>query len=186
MDDDKIIELYFERNESAIDETRIKYGSYLCSIAYRILNDTEDTKECENDTYLSAWNTMPPKHPDLLKGYLGMLCRSNSLDKWRKNNAAKRSAGETLISLSELEECVPDNKSVEEQLDEKELAEIISYFLRKLPEVECSIFLYRYWYLASVSEICEKFGMSQSRIKTTLYRTRLKLKEYLFREGIFV
>ncbi|MBR3971664.1 MAG: sigma-70 family RNA polymerase sigma factor [Ruminococcus sp.] len=186
MDDERIIELYFKREESAIDESRTKYGDYINTIAYRILYNREDAAECENDTYLSAWSTMPPNIPNSLKGYLGMLCRSCSLDRWRKNNASKRGAGETQVSLSELEECVPDNKSVEDELEEKELAEIISYFLRKLPEAECSIFLYRYWYLASIKEICKKFGMSESKIKTTLYRTRIKLKEYLFREGIFV
>lgn len=186
MDDEKIINLYWQRDESAIDESQIKYGKYINSIAYRILQSLEDASECENDTYLSAWNTMPPTMPKSLKGYLGMLCRSCSLDRWRRSNAQKRGAGETQVSLSELEECVPDNKTVADELEEKELAEIITYFLRKLPEDECSIFLYRYWHLASIKEIREKFGMTESKIKTTLYRTRNKLKEQLIREGIFV
>lgn len=186
MEDEKIINLYWQRDESAIDESQVKYGNYINSIAYRILQSFEDASECENDTYLSAWNTMPPTMPKSLRGYLGMLCRSCSLDRWRRSNAQKRGTGETQVSLSELEECVPDNKSIDDVLEDKELAGIISEFLRKLPEAECSIFIYRYWYLASIKEICEKFGMTESKIKTTLYRTRIKLREQLIREGIFV
>lgn len=186
MDDEKIINLFFDRDESAITESKNKYSSYLLSIAYRILNNTEDALECENDTYLNAWNTIPPTVPKTLSGYLGMLCRSCSLDRWRKHNAMKRGGIETEISLTELEDCIPYSKSIDDELEEKELAECISAFLQKLPEFECSIFIYRYWHLATIKEISEKFGKSESKIKTTLYRTRIKLKEHLFREGIFV
>jgi len=186
VEDERIIDLYFKRDESAISESRNKYGAYLLSIAYRILYNTEDASECENDTYLSAWNTMPPTVPKSLSGYLGMLCRSCSLDRWRKHNAQKRGGIETEMSLTELEDCIPDSKSIDDELQEKELAESLSVFLSKLPELECSIFIYRYWHLATIKEISEKFGKSESKIKTTLYRTRIKLKEHLFREGIFV
>lgn len=186
MEDVKIIELYFKRDETAIDETRSKYGSYCNSIAYRILENPQDADECENDTYLCAWNTMPPQKPDLLSTYLGMLCRNCALSKYRRYHAQKRGAGEASLSLCELDECIPDNKTIDNTLEEKELAAVLSAFLRALPEVECGIFIYRYWHLASIKEISEKFGYSQSKVKTTLYRTRLKLKSVLEREGIFV
>ncbi len=186
MDDVKIVELYWLRDETAIDETRSKYGSYCNSIAYRILENSEDADECENDTYLCAWNTMPPQKPDLLSTYLGMLCRNCALNKYRRYHAQKRGARDVSVSLSELDQCIPDNKSIDDTLEEKELAEVLSVFLRRLPELECSVFIYRYWHLASIKEISEKFGYSQSKVKTTLYRTRLKLKSVLEREGIFV
>lgn len=186
MDDVKIVELYWLRDETAIDETRSKYGNYCNYVAYRILHSKEDADECENDTYLCAWNTMPPQKPDLLSSYLGMLSRNCALNKYRKAHAQKRGEGEVSVSLTELDECIPDNKSIADNLEEKELAEVLSAFLRTLPEVECSIFIYRYWHLASIKEISEKFSYSQSKVKTTLYRTRLKLKAVLEREGIFV
>ena len=186
MEDVKIVELYWFRDETAIDETRSKYGTYCNRIAYRILGNIQDAEECENDTYLRAWNTMPPQKPDLLSSYLGMLCRNSALNKYRRYHAQKRGAGDVSVSLGELDECIPDSKSIDDALEEKELAEILSVFLRGLPEYECSIFIYRYWHLASVNEISEKFGCSKSKVKTTLYRTRLKLRTVLEREGIFV
>lgn len=186
MEDEKIIELYWLRDESAIKETQLKYGNYCYSIAYRILHSNEDASECENDTYLGAWNTMPPKRPNILQSYLGMLCRSRSLDKWRKLNANKRGDGEFVVSLNELEECIPDQKSIDDEIDEKELARIISAFLRSIPQAECDVFLYRYWYFASISEICEKFGFGQSKVKMMLMRTRRKLQSRLEEEGVFV
>lgn len=186
MEDVKIVELYWQRNETAIDETRSKYGNYCNSIAYRILNNSQDADECENDTYLCAWNTMPPNKPGLLSSYLGMLCRNCALNKFRKYHAQKRGAGDVSLSLSELDECIPDNKSIDDAIEEKELAQVLSDFLRTLPEVECNLFICRYWHLASIKEISEKFGYSQSKVKTTLYRTRHKLKSVLEKEGLFV
>ena len=186
MEDIKIVELYWLRDETAIDETRSKYGVYCNSIAYRILANTQDADECENDTYLCAWNTMPPNKPHFLSSYLGMLCRNCALDKYRRYHARKRGAGDLTLSLCELDECIPEKKSIDDTLEDKELAEVISLFLRKLPERECSIFIYRYWHLASIKEISEKFGCSQSKVKTILYRLRVKLKTVLEREGIFI
>lgn len=186
MEDVKIVELYFKRDESAIDETRSKYGRYCNCVAYRILENKEDADECENDTYLCAWNTMPPQKPDLLSSYLGMLSRNCALNKYRKSHAQKRGAGEVSLSIAELDECIPCDKTIDDTLEEKELAEVLSVFLRTLPEVECSIFIYRYWHLATIKEISDKFGYSPSKVKMTLYRTRLKLKAVLEREGIFV
>ncbi len=185
MEDEKIIELYWQREEAAIEETKSKYGSYCLSIAQRILQNREDATECENDTYLKAWNTMPPKKPNPLSSYLGMITRGLSLDRFRRKNAQKRSEG-VWVSLSELEDCIPDNKSIEEELEAKELAGYISAFLRKLPEPECNVFLNRYWHFLSIKEIAEKYGFTQSKVKMMLQRTRKKLSICLEKEGIFV
>ncbi len=185
MEDEKIIELYWQREESAIEETKAKYGSYCLSIAHRILQNSEDASECENDTYLKAWNTMPPKKPDPLSSYLGMITRGLSLDKLRRKNAQKRSEG-VWVSLNELEECIPDNKSIEEELEAKELARHISGFLRTLPQAECNVFLNRYWHFLSIKEIAEKYSFTQSKVKMMLLRTRKKLTSHLEKEGIIV
>ena len=186
MDDKKIVELYWQRNENAIKETKDKYGKYCYNIAYNILCDREDAEECENDTYLEAWQNMPPEKPEPLRGFLGMLSRRISLDKWRKRNAAKRGGGETAISFDELEECIPYGKSIDDELSEKELAKIISDFLADLPEIECNVFLRRYFYFDSINDVCKRYGFGQSKVKMMLKRTREKLMQKLLEEGIFV
>ncbi|MBQ9107181.1 MAG: RNA polymerase sigma factor [Clostridia bacterium] len=186
MVDEKIVELYWQRDERAIRETRMKYGRYCYSIAYNILHNTEDAQECENDTYLGAWNSMPPQRPSLLSSFLGAISRRVSLDRWRRKNAAKRGGGETAISLTELEECIPSGKSIEESVDTARLAELISLFLQTLPEDESMVFLRRYWYFDSIDMIRKRFGYGESKVKMILFRTRQKLLERLEKEGVFV
>ncbi len=184
MDDEKIINLYWQRNEKAISETKLKYGKFCYTIAYRVLHNNEDAEECENDTYLEAWNSMPPQKPSVLSAFLGTITRRKSIDKWRKKMAEKRGGGEYELSVYELENCIPDERTIDEQLEVEELAKIISAFLRELPETECNVFLRRYWYFDSIKQICERFGFGQSKVKMMLLRTRQKLLTRLEKEGI--
>ena len=185
MDDKKIVDLYWHRDESAIKETKLKYGRFCYSIAYRILENKEDADECENDTYLKVWRTVPPKRPEILKTYLGLISRTLSLDKRRRKNAQKR-GGETELSLSELEQCVPENKSVSDAVETTELARMISVFLENLPKTECDVFLCRYWYFYSIKEIADRFGFGVSKVKMMLFQTWESLKELLEKEGVLV
>lgn len=186
MDDINIIELYWQRNESAISETKAKYGNYCYSIAYRILNNNEDAEECENDTYLELWRTIPPQRPKLFSAYLGTITRQKAIDKWRKKNADKRGGGEFQLSLNELEGCISNENSINDTLEAEELAKEISKFLRTLPTNECNVFLRRYWYFDSITEICKRYGYGQSKVKMMLKRTREKLISYLEKEGMLI
>lgn len=186
MEDEKIIALYWGRNENAIKETKTKYGRYCHTIANNILHSHEDAEECENDTYFDAWNTIPPHIPLHLSVFLGTITRRIALDKWRKKSADKRGGGETIISLGELEECVPDRKTIDEEIETQHLANILSYFLRELAESECNIFIRRYFYFDSIAQIAERYGFTQSKIKMTLMRTREKLRIYLEKEGVYL
>ncbi len=186
MDDSKIVELYWQRNEDAIKETRDKYGRYCYSIAYNILSSRQDAEECENDTYLEEWQSIPPQKPDTLRGFLGMLTRRVSLDRWRRGRAEKRGGGEAALSFDELEECIPSGKTIDEELAAKDLARIISSFLEALPTTECDVFLRRYFYFDSIKDICHSYGFGQSKVKMMLKRTREKLLSKLTEEGIFI
>ena len=184
MDDTQIVELYWARKESAIEETEAKYGSYCRSIAGNILNNQDDAEECVNDTWLGAWNSMPPHRPSVLSTFLGKLTRRISIDKWRRTTAKKRGDGQLPLVLAELEDCVSDGKSIEEETERKLLAEIIATFVKSLPETEQKIFLCRYWYMDSVSAIATRFRFSESKVKSMLYRTREKLRTCLEKEGL--
>lgn len=183
MDDEKIIELYWQRNENAISETKAKYGNYCYSIAYNILKNYEDAEECENDTYLEAWKTIPLQKPKILSAYLGTITRRKSIDKWRRKTADKRD-GEIQLSLQEFEYYLSDDKSINDEIIAEEMAKKISEFLRTLPEKECNVFLRRYWYFDSITEICNRYGYGQSKVKMMLKRTREKLFSYLEKEGM--
>ncbi len=185
MEEKKILELYENRSEEAITQTKAKYGAYCLSIAMRILQNREDACECENDTYMKAWNTIPPKKPSPLSSYLGTITRTLSLDRLRRKNAMKRSEL-VWVSFEELEECIPSDKYIQEELEAKELAEYISIFLQSLPKHEVNVFLNRYWYFLSIKEISEKYEFTQSKVKMMLSRTRSKLSDYLSKEGIFI
>ena len=185
MDDKKIIEMLFSRDESAIEEVREKYSSLCRDVSMRILGNREDAKECENDTYLKLWNTIPPKKPSSLKNYLSMLSRSISLDLYRKKHAEKRK-GEVSESFNELEECIPESREIHESLEEKELARLISDFLRTIEKDERNVFILRYRNFYSIGKIANKYGFSQSKVKMMLRRTREKLRTYLLKEGVFV
>ena len=185
LEDEKIIELYFERNETAIDETANKYGNYLYKIAYNILSDNEDSEESVNDTYLGAWNSIPPEKPKIFSAFLSKITRYISLNKIRNKNAEKRGNGEIALAFEEIEECIPSKSSVISEIETKELARMISDYLKSLPKTERIIFVRRYYYFDSISDICEKFGFSKSKTSSLLYRTRKKILSHLKKEGDF-
>lgn len=184
MDDKNIIDLYFDRSENAISETAAKYGGYCFSIAYNILYSKEDSEESINDTWLAAWNTMPPKRPAVLATFLGKMTRYISLDKWKNRTAAKRGGGEVPLVLEELEECVSGSLSVEDEVVKKELLERLNQFLDKLSKTERDIFLCRYWHMDSIQDIARRFDFSQSKVTSMLHRTRKKLEKVLREEGL--
>lgn len=183
MEDQEIIRLYYERNTSAIKETAAKYGGYCKSIAKNIVGNEEDAEECVNDTYLKAWNSIPPNSPRVLSTYLGKLTRNVSFDRVRHKCAHKRGGSEVELALEELGECVSGTDHVEDVLEREELIRAINAFLDTLPQKKCSIFLCRYWYVLPVSEIAAWFGMTQTNVSVTLNRTRAKLKKYLTERG---
>ena len=184
MDDLQIIELYWARSESAIAETAHKYGPYCRFIAYHILHSEEDSEECVNDTYWKAWSAMPPQRPHQLRTFLGKITRNLSLNRYEKNAAEKRGAGQVPLALEELAECVPAPDSVERAVDDLALTQLLNEFLGGLPSETRRIFLRRYWYFCSVKEIAADFGISESKVKTTLFRTRNRLKQLLEKEGV--
>ena len=184
MEDSKIIDLYFARSESAISETAAKYGSYCYRIADNILSDREDAEECVNDTYLAAWNAMPPRRPNLLSAFLGKITRNISLDRWKCRSAQKRGGGETALSLEELEECLADRRTPERAAERREVLQAVNRFLEALPETQRNIFVCRYWYLDSIEAISKRFGYSQSKVTTLLHRLRKRLAAQLKEEGL--
>ena len=183
MNDSQIVNMYWERNEKAVEETQKKYGSFCYSVAYSILCNEEDAKESVNDTYLDAWNSIPPHKPSVLSAFLGKITRRISIDKWRNKNAARRGGGQITDTLDELAECIPDSNGIEKQLEEKALNETINSFIKSLPEKEQKIFICRYWYLDSIKSISEQFGFSQSKVTSMLFRIREKLRKILMEEG---
>ena len=186
MDDRQIIALYNERSEAALSETEKKYGRYCRTVAYNILNNEEDSEECVNDTWLKAWEAIPPKCPDSLAAFLGKITRNLALNLYKHKNREKRGGGQTMLVLDELVECVPGTDSTEDAVDEALLAEVLNGFLAELPTEKRKIFMRRYWYLSSVREIAEEYGLSESKVKMTLLRLRSKLKTVLEKEGILL
>ena len=186
MDDAKIVQLYWDRNEQAISVTANKYGNYCTSIAINILGNREDAEECVNDTYMKAWNTIPPKRPDALGAFLAVITRNLSLDKYKYKYAAKRAQGEFALLLSELEECVPDTSCGSIRLEGEEISFVISDFLRSRNQDARRIFVLRYFYCESVKEIADKLNFSESKVKSSLFTTRNALKKHLLQEGIYI
>lgn len=186
MEDSVIIDLYWAREERALSETEAKYGGYCRSIAHNILQNREDSEECVSDTWLHAWNAMPPQRPSILSSFLGRITRNLSFDRCRRQKAGKRGGGVLPLALGELSECVPAPGRVDETLEAQELAEAIDRFLRRLPERECSLFLRRYWYVESIQTIAARYQLRENTVKSMLFRTREKLRRYLAGEGIIV
>lgn len=186
MEDNKIIDLYWERTEIAIDETAKKYSRYCHSISFNILHDKEDAEECVNDTYLGAWNAIPPNRPNCLATFLGKITRNLSLDKYKKYSAQKRGHGQMEVALSELDEVIPSATRVEQAIDAKELSELLDSFLGDLPKQKRIIFVKRYWYLMPIKTMAEQLGASESQVKSTLFRIRNELKSYLEKEGVML
>lgn len=184
MEDTEILDLYWERNPQAISESQVCYGKYCHSIAFHILRDREDSDECVNDTWLRAWNSIPPSRPNRLAIFLGTITRNLSLDRLKRKRAAKRGRGEMELALDELAECVPASNSTEDAVETAELSRMIDRFLHTLPERECNIFLRRYWYVEEYAEIAKRYNMKLNTVKTSLFRTRAKLKDFLEEEGI--
>ena len=183
MNDTEIVELYWSRKERAVEETAKKYGSYCYAIAYNILSNREDSEESVNDTYIEAWNAMPPHRPLILSSFLGKITRRLAIDKWRSEHAQKRGGGELTDVLDELAECVAYEDSAERHLEKQMLSQAINDFLRTLSETERKIFVCRYFYMESVEAVCKRFGYSVSKVKSTLFRVREKLRIYLQKEG---
>lgn len=183
MEDSRIVDLYWARAETAISETAAKYGNYCHTIAYHILSNHEDAEESVSDTWLSAWNSMPPHRPGMLSTFLGKITRRLSIDRWRRRLAQKRGGGEVFLSLEELDDCLTDGLTPEKKVQLRELTGTVNALLARLPSTERDVFVSRYFFLCSIREIAEKFGTTEGRIKTMLYRTRLKLRSALQKEG---
>lgn len=183
MDDSAIIALYQARSEEAIRETDRKYAGFCGAIAYSILRSKEDSEECVSDTWLKTWEAIPPKVPGSLKAFVGRITRNLSLDRYRACCTEKRGGGEVPLALEELGDCVGREDTMLSQLEAARMTKCINDFLRVLPQWKCNVFLLRYWYLESLAEIAAETGCSETKIKTDLYRTRLKLKQHLETEG---
>lgn len=179
MNDDRIIELYWLRDEAAITESSTKYGAYCYTIAENILSCREDSEECVSDTWLRAWDKMPPERPLRLGIFFGRIIRNLAIDRFRRRKAEKYGGGQTVICLDELSECIGEESSVESRV---ELKEQLESFLRELPERNRQIFLLRYWYMMPVSEIAGRYSMSAGAVKMVLQRLRQKLKVHLEKE----
>ena len=181
MEDKQIVELYWERSESAIAETEKKYGRYCHYIAYRILEDDGDAEEIVNDTYLKAWQTIPPKRPDPLKPYVGMISRQLALNEYEAQHTKKR--GAVLLVLDELAQCLPSDDEDWAVASGAALQGVLNSFLGGLPVKTRNIFIRRYWYTSSIAEIAEDYAMKESAVAMLLFRARKKLRVCLQREG---
>ena len=186
MEDEQIIDLYLNRNEAAISETEKKYGPYCMKIAMNILESEPDSEECVNDVWLKTWNSIPPNRPQSLATYLGKITRNISINKYKMKYAGKRAEGEFAVSLDELDECVPGGETMDMEEQARLIGKSISEFLHTQKELARKVFVCRYFYCDSVSEIAERFDISESHVKSLRFRTRSKLKTHLEREGITV
>lgn len=179
MDDAKIVQLFLERNEQAIPATADKYGNYCTSIAKNILGNLEDAEECVNDTYYNTWNAIPPHRPQMLSAFLGKIVRNLAFNRYKCNTADKRGGGEIVLVLDELTDCVSGKDDVEQAYGYKELVAAINDFLDTLPAEKRNIFVCRYWYTDSISDIAARYDMTYAAVSMTLNRLRTKLHNYL-------
>ena len=186
MEDGRIVQLYWQREEQAIEETARKYQSYCMQISMNILGSQLDSEECVADTYLQAWNAIPPKRPASLSAFLGKITRNLAINRYQARHAEKRRGNEFALSLEELDACVPDAGDMQERWEEKAVSWCINGFLRTQSKDARGIFICRYFYCDSVSEIAQRFGYSESKVKSLLFRTRNKLKLYLEKEGVLL
>ena len=186
MEDTAIIDLYWARSQQAIAASQEKYGAYCHTIARRILDREEDAEECVNDTWLRAWNAMPPQRPGILSAFFGKLTRNLSLDRWRRLKAAKRGGSQVEVALHELEDCLPDHRRPDEELEAGETAALISDFLRRQSREDRALFIRRYFHLEPLGELAERFGMPLGQVKSRLHRMRGRLKIELEKEGVAV
>lgn len=184
MHDHEIIALYETRNEQAVAEMQARYGNYGFSIAYNILGSSEDAEECVNDGYLRLWNSIPPKRPEVLCAFWGKIVRNLALNRYKHFTAQKRNLGQIPLALSELEDCITPAPSLQTATECKEITASIERFLKEQPAENRIIFIKRYWYLTSVEQIATQLQISESKVKSSLFRTRNKLKSHLLKEGI--
>lgn len=185
MTDEKIIDLYWARSETAISETENKYGNLCSSIAYNILKNKEDTEECVNDTYLKAWNSMPTERPQRLMAFLAKISRNIALNKIKHDSAKKRGGSEIDVALDELCDCVSGDFLSDDIVDKMFFDGVINRFLAELKTQDRCIFVLRYWYLYPCAEIARKYQISESKVKVSLHRMRQSLKRILESEGIY-
>ena len=185
MNDFDIVELFFQRDERAITETDAKYGKYLFSVAYNIVHDRLDCEECLNDTYLDAWNTIPPERPAVLKAFLAIIMRRRVIDRYKAEKRKKRIPSELTVSLSELEFALSDD-TPQSELEAEELCRIISDFVRSLPERRAYIFMSRYYAARPIREIANKLCVSESTVNKELALIRQSLRKMLESEGYFI
>lgn len=184
MEDAKIIELFWARNEDAIVQTDAAYGRKLYLLASRILNDREDAEESVSDTYMKTWESIPPQRPSYFYAFIASICRHLSFHKVDWRQAAKRNA-EVVTLTYEMEQCIPDTRR-DRELEAKELGNMMNAFLEGLPKESRRIFLRRYWHMDTIGEIAARYGITESKVKMQLSRTRTKLRAYLEKEGIYV
>ena len=184
MVDEKIIDLYWARDEAAIHETDIKYHPYCGAIAIRILEDREDAEECVNDTWLHTWNAIPPERPGILSAFLGRITRNLSIDRYRARHAARRRTNmETIdLELADLE----GRYHLDEQVEDRVIAAAISDFLRRTDQFSRILFVRRYWYMESIRDIAERYEVSESKVKSNLFSTRKALRQHLLEEGVSI
>lgn len=182
MNDIEIIDLFFERSETAITEIDIKYGKICLNVAHNILKNVHDSEECVNDTYLSLWNSIPPNRPNKLMAFTLKVTRNLALKRLEYNTARKRNP-DVIISFSELEDVI-SNDLLSSDLEDKEIGRLLNSFLRNAKQESRKVFIRRYYFLDSISDISSRYGYSESKVKNMLYHTRKKLREYLEKEGI--
>lgn len=186
MEDNEIVDLYWERSGYAIDETAKKYGSVLNGMSYRMTGSREDTEECVNDTYLAAWNRMPTDRPELLGAYLLKIVRNISISRFRKNSAERRGGGRLTELTDELCQCIPDSSGdVFTEFESGRLRDVLNRFVSSLDAEKRSVFLRRYFFSDSISEISARVGISEAKVKTMLFRLRAALKKVLSEEGLY-
>ena len=183
MEDNQIIELYWSRNENAIKETDHKYGNYCFAVADNILHNREDAEECINDTWLHAWNAIPPQKPARLRIFLTKITRNLSFNRFNARTAQKRGGSEINLVLDELAECIASESDVENEYAAKELSESIRKFVRSLSERDGNVFIRRYFFTEPVKIIAQSYSLTENNVCVMLRRTRKKLKAYLIKEG---
>ncbi len=183
MEDSQIVELYWRKDADAISETAGKYGAYCFAIADNILHSAEDSEECVNDTWLHAWNAIPPHRPKALRMFLAKITRNLAFDCFNAKKAKKRGGGEIVLVLDELEECLAGGTNVEGAYEDKELGQYIRRFVRELPERDGNVFVRRYFFNEPISEIARRYGLTENNVMVILSRTRKKLKNNLMKEG---
>lgn len=185
MTDEKIIHMLFLRDESVIESISEKYQNYCRSIALNILGNGSDAEECVNEALYNVWQSIPPNKPEVFSAYIGKCTRFSALKKLRESTAQKRGGGEFALAYEELSAFISDNDNMQSEIEAEETGRIINSFLKKLPEKERRVFIRRYWYFDSISDIAGRYGYSESKVKSMLFRTRKKLKAKLINEGVF-